>query len=96
VVRVFYSSCQFIIEFAPRYAEAIVLFKTGQDPVWHASVLEGMATVFVLDAWSAGQGLVSQLLLLVSDVEIVCSNPLLATTVSGNLGPTYTSNYLKQ
>lgn len=41
------------------YAEAIVLFKTGQDPVWHASVLEGMATVFVLDAWSAGQGLQS-------------------------------------
>lgn len=38
------------------YAEAIVLFKTGQDPVWHASVLEGMATVFVLDAWSVGQG----------------------------------------
>ncbi|KAG2144925.1 TRAPP II complex [Suillus cothurnatus] len=37
------------------YAEAIVLFKTGQDPVWHASVLEGMATVFVLDAWSAGK-----------------------------------------
>lgn len=41
------------------YAEAIVLFKTGQDPVWHGSVLEGMATVFVLDAWSAGQGLQS-------------------------------------
>ncbi|KAG1782538.1 TRAPP II complex [Suillus placidus] len=41
------------------YAEAIVLFKTGQDPVWHASVLEGMATVFVLDTWSAGQGLQS-------------------------------------
>ncbi|KAG1756741.1 TRAPP II complex [Suillus paluster] len=41
------------------YAEAIVLFKTGQDPVWHASALEGMATVFVLDAWSVGQGLQS-------------------------------------
>lgn len=72
-----------------------MLFKTGQDPVWHASVLEGMATVFVLDAWSAGQGLVSQLLLLVSDTETVRSNPLLATTASKNLGPTYMNNCVK-
>ena len=37
-----------------------MLFKTGQDPIWHASALEGLATIFVLDALSVGQGLVSQ------------------------------------
>ncbi|OAX44681.1 hypothetical protein K503DRAFT_795305 [Rhizopogon vinicolor AM-OR11-026] len=41
------------------YAEAIVIFKTGQDLVWHASALEGLATISVLDAWSVGQGLQS-------------------------------------
>ncbi|KAH7926321.1 hypothetical protein BV22DRAFT_1087325 [Leucogyrophana mollusca] len=39
------------------YTEAIVLFKAAQDPVWHASALEGMAIASVLDSWSAGHGL---------------------------------------
>ncbi|KAH7914700.1 TRAPP II complex [Hygrophoropsis aurantiaca] len=39
------------------YTEAIVLFKATQDPIWHASALEGMATASVLLAWSAGHGL---------------------------------------
>ncbi|KAI0062282.1 hypothetical protein BV25DRAFT_1945461 [Artomyces pyxidatus] len=39
------------------YTEAIALFKTAADNVWHASALEGLATVAVLEAWSSGQGL---------------------------------------
>jgi hypothetical protein len=34
------------------------MFKYPQDAIWHASALEGMATIHVLDAWSAGHGLV--------------------------------------
>lgn len=56
-----------------RYGEAIVLFKTAQDPAWHASALEGMATISVLDAWSIGQGLVSHRSLLTNGDEIVKS-----------------------
>lgn len=41
-----------------RYSEAILLFKLPQDIAWHASALEGMATIPVLDAWAAGNGLV--------------------------------------
>lgn len=41
-----------------RYTEAIALFKTTTDSIWHASALEGLATVALLDAWSSGQGLV--------------------------------------
>jgi len=40
-----------------RYTEALALFKTSTDPLWHASTLEGLATVSLLDAWS-GQGFV--------------------------------------
>ncbi|KZT26443.1 hypothetical protein NEOLEDRAFT_1062821 [Neolentinus lepideus HHB14362 ss-1] len=39
------------------YNEAIVLFKTSPDPIWYASALEGLVTVTVLEAWSAGHGL---------------------------------------
>ncbi|EGN95949.1 hypothetical protein SERLA73DRAFT_111910 [Serpula lacrymans var. lacrymans S7.3] len=39
------------------YTEAIVLLKPAQDAIWHASALEGMATVTILDAWSTGHGL---------------------------------------
>jgi hypothetical protein len=44
--------------FGARYEDAVSLFKFPQDAIWHASALEGMATIHVLDAWSAGQGLV--------------------------------------
>jgi trafficking protein particle complex subunit 9 len=40
------------------YTESLQYLKS-QDVIWHASALEGLATVLVLDAWSAGQGLVS-------------------------------------
>ncbi|KAI0054107.1 hypothetical protein FA95DRAFT_1591856 [Auriscalpium vulgare] len=39
------------------YTEAIALFKTMPDNVWHASALEGLATVALLESWSSGQGL---------------------------------------
>ncbi|KAI0703613.1 TRAPP II complex [Cytidiella melzeri] len=35
------------------YTEAIAMLKASQDNVWHASALEGLAIVPVLDAWSA-------------------------------------------
>lgn len=76
MVCILYSYSRFIVvEFAPRYEEATVLFKTGQDPVWHASALEGMATISVLDALSVGQGLVGHPSLLISGTEIVLSYP---------------------
>ncbi|KAH8106969.1 TRAPP II complex [Cristinia sonorae] len=37
------------------YTEAIIMLKNPQDTVWHASALEGMATVQMIDAWSATQ-----------------------------------------
>ena len=37
-----------------RYTEAIALFKTHPDNVWHAAALEGLATVSILDSWVAG------------------------------------------
>jgi hypothetical protein len=42
----------------PRYTEAIQLFKSSQDTAWHAAALEGIATVSMIEAWSAGNGLV--------------------------------------
>ncbi|KAJ3540870.1 hypothetical protein NMY22_g4126 [Coprinellus aureogranulatus] len=39
------------------YTEAISIFKSTSDYIWHASALEGLATIAVIDAWSAGQGL---------------------------------------
>lgn len=39
------------------YNEALQVFKTMPDPPWNASALEGLATIAVVDAWSAGQGL---------------------------------------
>ncbi|KAF9246496.1 TRAPP II complex [Melanogaster broomeanus] len=39
------------------YQEALNLFKSGMDPVWQASAMEGMAVISVLDSWAAGQGL---------------------------------------
>ncbi|KAG1715706.1 hypothetical protein ID866_1469 [Astraeus odoratus] len=47
------------------YQEALNLFKTGSDPVWQASAIEGMAVLSVLDLWASGQGLQSSL----SDVK---------------------------
>jgi len=34
------------------------MFKSLPDPLWHASVLEGLATVPILEAWTSGAGLV--------------------------------------
>ena len=34
------------------------MFKSLPDPLWHASVLEGLATVPILDAWANGATLV--------------------------------------
>ncbi len=31
------------------------MLKATQDTVWHASALEGIATVSVVDAWSSSQ-----------------------------------------
>ncbi|KAE9396079.1 hypothetical protein BT96DRAFT_1041682 [Gymnopus androsaceus JB14] len=39
------------------YTEALQLLKSPLDSIWHASALEGMATIPILDAWSAGHGL---------------------------------------
>lgn len=39
------------------YTEATQLFKTSQDNAWHAAALEGLATVAIVEAWSAGHGL---------------------------------------
>ncbi|KAJ7046805.1 TRAPP II complex [Mycena alexandri] len=39
------------------YNEALLLFKSSSDAIWQAATLEGMATVSIIDAWSAGQGL---------------------------------------
>ncbi|KAF8136381.1 transport protein Trs120 or TRAPPC9 TRAPP II complex subunit-domain-containing protein [Boletus edulis] len=41
------------------YQEALNSFKTGMDPVWQASAMEGLAVISVLDSWAAGQGLAS-------------------------------------
>lgn len=34
------------------------MFKSLPDPLWQASVLEGLATIPILDAWATGGGLV--------------------------------------
>ncbi|KAJ6547608.1 TRAPP II complex [Mycena capillaripes] len=39
------------------YNEALLLFRSSSDAVWQAATLEGMATVSIIDAWSANQGL---------------------------------------
>ncbi|KAJ7632643.1 transport protein Trs120 or TRAPPC9 TRAPP II complex subunit-domain-containing protein [Roridomyces roridus] len=39
------------------YNEALTLFKSSSDAIWQAATLEGIATVSIVDAWSAGQGL---------------------------------------
>ncbi|KAF8212193.1 TRAPP II complex [Mycena galopus ATCC 62051] len=39
------------------YNEALLLFRSSSDAVWQAATLEGMATVSIIDAWAAGQGL---------------------------------------
>ncbi|KAF8628414.1 hypothetical protein AX15_003936 [Amanita polypyramis BW_CC] len=43
------------------YTEALQLLKNSQDFTWHASILEGMVTVSVVEAWTAGQGLQNSL-----------------------------------
>ncbi|PCH38067.1 hypothetical protein WOLCODRAFT_114758 [Wolfiporia cocos MD-104 SS10] len=35
------------------YTEAIALFKSPQDAAWHASALEGLATIPIVEAWSS-------------------------------------------
>lgn len=47
-----------VSKFCPRYTEAIQLFKSSQDVAWYAAALEGIATVSMIEAWSAGNGLV--------------------------------------
>ena len=49
------------------YTEAMAMLKNPQDAVWHASALEGLATIPVLDAWSMIQA--------VSDVFIFGTCP---------------------
>ncbi|KAJ4487929.1 TRAPP II complex [Lentinula aciculospora] len=39
------------------YTEALQLLKSPLDTIWNASALEGMATIPILDSWSAGHGL---------------------------------------
>ncbi|KAI0928535.1 hypothetical protein AcW1_005748 [Taiwanofungus camphoratus] len=39
------------------YTEAIALFKSPQDAVWHASALEGLSTIPVIEAWSSTHGM---------------------------------------
>ncbi|KAF9075275.1 TRAPP II complex [Rhodocollybia butyracea] len=39
------------------YLEALQLLKSPLDSIWNASALEAMATIPILDAWSAGHGL---------------------------------------
>ncbi|KAK7054867.1 hypothetical protein VNI00_003330 [Paramarasmius palmivorus] len=39
------------------YNEALQLFKPSLDGIWQASALEGLATIAILDSWSAGYGL---------------------------------------
>lgn len=34
------------------------MFKNLPDPLWYASVLEGLATVPILEAWASGASLV--------------------------------------
>jgi len=43
----------------PRYNDALTHLKSNPDPVWHASVLEGLSTVGILEAWASSGGLVS-------------------------------------
>ncbi|KIL69772.1 hypothetical protein M378DRAFT_190156 [Amanita muscaria Koide BX008] len=38
------------------YTEALQSFRT-QDSTWHASVLEGMSTLAIIEAWTTGHGL---------------------------------------
>ncbi|TFK76416.1 hypothetical protein BDN72DRAFT_808930 [Pluteus cervinus] len=40
-----------------RYTEALMMFKTSSDVVWHAAAVEGLATISIIEAWSAGHGL---------------------------------------
>ncbi|KAI0720991.1 TRAPP II complex [Cerioporus squamosus] len=39
------------------YNEAIVLCKSLQDVAWHASALEGLATIPIVEAWSSTDGI---------------------------------------
>ncbi|CCM02371.1 uncharacterized protein FIBRA_04466 [Fibroporia radiculosa] len=41
------------------YTEAIALFKNSQDAVWHASALEGLATIPIVEAWSSSNSMLS-------------------------------------
>ena len=41
-----------------RYTEALILFKSSQDFAWHAATLEGLASASIIEAYSAGDGLV--------------------------------------
>ncbi|OSC99049.1 hypothetical protein PYCCODRAFT_1454002 [Trametes coccinea BRFM310] len=38
------------------YTEAMVLFKSPQDAPWHASALEGLATIPVVEGWASTHG----------------------------------------
>lgn len=55
-----------------RYTEALALFKTSTDSFWHASTLEGLATISLLDAWS-GQGFVRASILPYCNPHVRCS-----------------------
>ncbi|KAF7304920.1 hypothetical protein MKEN_01206300 [Mycena kentingensis (nom. inval.)] len=39
------------------YNEATQIFKSSSDAIWQAATLEGQATVTIIQAWAAGQGL---------------------------------------
>ncbi|KAG8861203.1 hypothetical protein FRB96_003153 [Tulasnella sp. 330] len=42
------------------YIESLPMLRGSHDVIWHASAIEGMCVAEVLDAWSTGDGAVSQ------------------------------------
>ena len=56
-----YDMCFALTHSLCRYNEAIVLCKAPQDVAWHASALEGLATIPIVEAWSSTHGIVRML-----------------------------------
>lgn len=72
-----------------RYTEAIQVFRVStQDSIWHASALEGLATIAIIDSWSAGQGLVSRFNCSSTHLPIIlwCFNSIVLLPRPRNLG----------
>lgn len=62
--------------------EGLLLFKSSQDFAWHAATLEGMATVSIIEAWAAGNGLVR----LLSNISRVVTHTLRSKTLLAGRG----------